>query len=111
MPVPRAQRKLTPRCDTQSGLVGPHRDRLSIFICPAVPGGLRRVLEVLGPAMQSWWRDLGDVTLTPPIIDRVVASAEDLIAAEDAEHLASRRDAAVARILEAAIDKQDPETD
>jgi carnitine 3-dehydrogenase len=74
-------------------------------------GGLRRVLESLGPAMQSWWRDLGHVTLTPQIIDRVVASAEDLIAGEDAEYLASRRDAAVARILEAAVDKQDPERD
>jgi len=74
-------------------------------------GGLRRVLEVLGPAMQSWWSDLGNVTLTPQIIDRVVKSADDLIAAEGTHHLASRRDAAVARILEAAIDKQDPEMD
>ena len=74
-------------------------------------GGLRRVLESLGPAMQSWWRDLGHVTLTPQIIDSVVASAEDLIAAEHTGHLASRRDAAVARILQAAIDKPDPQRD
>jgi carnitine 3-dehydrogenase len=74
-------------------------------------GGLRRVLEVLGPAMQSWWSDLGHVTLTPQIIDKVVKSADHLIAAEGIQHLASRRDAAVARILEAAIDKQDSETD
>src|ERR1700685_3611918 len=53
-------------------------------------GGLRRVLESLGPAMQSWWRDLGHVTLTPQIIDRVVASTEDLIGPEDTGHLASR---------------------
>ena len=74
-------------------------------------GGLRRVLEVLGPAMQSWWTDLGHLTLTPEIVDRVVESADELIAVEGAEHLASRRDAAVARILAAAIDRQDPETD
>jgi carnitine 3-dehydrogenase len=67
-------------------------------------GGLRRVLEALGPAMQSWWEDLGHVTLTPEIIDRVVASTEQLIAGEDAEHLAARRDAAAGRILEAALD-------
>jgi len=74
-------------------------------------GGLRRVLEGLGPAMQSWWRDLGHVTLTPEIIDRVVASTEHLIAGEDAEHLAARRDAAVARILEAALDRRNSEND
>jgi carnitine 3-dehydrogenase len=66
-------------------------------------GGLRRVLEMLGPAMQSWWRDLGRVTLTSEIIDRVVASADELIAREGSEHLAERRDAAVARILNAAV--------
>jgi carnitine 3-dehydrogenase len=67
-------------------------------------GGIRRVLEVLGPAMQSWWKDLGQVTLTPQIIDEIVVSTEYLIAGEDAEHLAARRDAAVARILEVAHD-------
>jgi carnitine 3-dehydrogenase len=67
-------------------------------------GGLRRVLEALGPAMQSWWRDLGHVRLTPEIIDTVVASTDDLIAGEDAAHLAARRDTAVARILQAALD-------
>lgn len=74
-------------------------------------GGLRRVLETLGPAMQSWWRDLGHVTVTPEIIDRVVASTEHLIAGEDAAHLAARRDAAVARILEAALDRRNFEND
>jgi carnitine 3-dehydrogenase len=68
-------------------------------------GGLRRVLEVLGPAMQSWWRDLGRVTLTPEIIDTVVASTGDLIVTQGAQQLAARRDAAVARILEAALDR------
>jgi len=74
-------------------------------------GGLRRVLEVLGPAMQSWWTDLGHVTLTPQIIDRVVESADDLIAAEENQHLASRRDAAVARILAAAVEIRNSEPD
>jgi carnitine 3-dehydrogenase len=69
-------------------------------------GGLRRVLESLGPAMQTWWEDLGQVKLTPSVIDRVVASAEHLIAGEQAEQLAARRDSAVARILEAAIEPQ-----
>jgi carnitine 3-dehydrogenase len=68
-------------------------------------GGLRRVLEGLGPAIQSWWNDLGHVTLTPEIIDRVVASTEALIAEENSEHLATRRDNAVARILIAAREK------
>jgi carnitine 3-dehydrogenase len=67
-------------------------------------GGLRRVLEALGPAMQTWWMDLGHVRLTPEIIDTVVASTDDLIAGEDAAHLAARRDTAVARILQAALD-------
>jgi 3-hydroxyacyl-CoA dehydrogenase len=73
-------------------------------------GGLRRVLEALGPAMQSWWSDLGHVALTPSIIDRVVASTNDLIVAQGAENLAARRDAAVARILEAALDRPNSQT-
>jgi carnitine 3-dehydrogenase len=71
-------------------------------------GGLRRVLEALGPAVQGWWRDLGYVTLTPAIINRVVASTDDLIVTLGAEGLAARRDAAVARILEAALDGSNP---
>jgi len=69
-------------------------------------GGLRRVLELLGPAMESWWRDLGQVTLTPAIIDTVVASTQELMAREDLGILAASRDSAVARILEAAIDSR-----
>jgi carnitine 3-dehydrogenase len=71
-------------------------------------GGLRRVLELLGPAMESWWRDLGQVTLTPAIIDTVVASTQELMAREDLGHLSASRDSAVARILEAAIDSRGP---
>jgi carnitine 3-dehydrogenase len=67
-------------------------------------GGLRRVLEALGPAMQTWWTDLGHVRLTPEIIDTVVASTDDLVAGEGAAHLAARRDTAVARILRVALD-------
>jgi len=71
-------------------------------------GGLRRVLELLGPAMESWWKDLGRVSLTPAIIDTVVASTQELIAQEDLGLLAASRDSAVARILEAAIDSRTP---
>jgi hypothetical protein len=41
--------------------------------------------------------------LTPQIIDSVVTSTDLLIAQEGSEHLAERRDAAVVRILKAAI--------
>jgi carnitine 3-dehydrogenase len=71
-------------------------------------GGLRRVLELLGPAMESWWKDLGRVSLTPAIIDTVIASTQELIAQEDLGLLAASRDGAVARILEAAIDSRTP---
>ncbi len=71
-------------------------------------GGLRRVLELLVPAMESWWKDLGRVSLTPAIIDTVVASTQELIAQEDLGLLAASRDSAVARILEAAIDSRTP---
>lgn len=65
-------------------------------------GGLRRVLEPLGPAMQSWWRDLGRTVLTPEIIDRVVASTKEIIGEESVETLATKRDSAVMRILDAS---------
>jgi 3-hydroxyacyl-CoA dehydrogenase len=68
-------------------------------------GGLRRVLEALGPAMESWWDDLGEVRLTPAVIDAAVASTEQLLEREDRQTLAARRDAAVMRILAAASDR------
>jgi carnitine 3-dehydrogenase len=62
-------------------------------------GGLRRVLEVLGPSIESWWRDLGRVRLTPEIIEKVVASTDQMIERESVEALDLRRDATVASIL------------
>jgi carnitine 3-dehydrogenase len=35
-------------------------------------GGLRYLLEHIGPALETWWRDLGRPDLTPAVIDRLV---------------------------------------
>jgi carnitine 3-dehydrogenase len=55
-------------------------------------GGLRHLLEHIGPGIESWWNDLGRPDLTPEVIDRLVlmfeasnpGSIQDLAAERDA---------------------------
>jgi carnitine 3-dehydrogenase len=39
-------------------------------------GGLRHLLEHIGPGIQRWWSDLGRPLLTPEVIDRLVSAFE-----------------------------------
>jgi hypothetical protein len=61
-------------------------------LCVSRKHCIRRGAGSEGEAKPDWWRDLGQVTLTPSIIDRLVASTEDLIVAQGSEQLAARRD-------------------
>jgi carnitine 3-dehydrogenase len=39
-------------------------------------GGMRHLLEHIGPGMQGWWQTLGDPRITPETIDRLVGQFE-----------------------------------
>ncbi|MGH6942958.1 MAG: 3-hydroxyacyl-CoA dehydrogenase NAD-binding domain-containing protein [Geminicoccaceae bacterium] len=61
--------------------------------------GLRHLLEHIGPGLERWWSDLGEVHLTPDVIERLVAAFAEAetrpIAALEAE-----RDALLLGLLE-----------
>ncbi len=65
------------------------------------PGGLRHDLEHLGPPTEAWWRDLRSVTLTPELVDKLVAGVDDELAGIDPAELVARRDAVLHALLAA----------
>ena len=65
------------------------------------PGGIAHILEHLGPPTEKWWRDLRPVTLTPELIDTLVAGMADELAGLDQATLVERRDAVLLALLAA----------
>jgi carnitine 3-dehydrogenase len=63
-------------------------------------GGLRHLLEHIGPGIESWWSDLGRPDLTPEVIDRLVLMFE-ASNTRSVEDLAAERDALLVELLEA----------
>lgn len=64
------------------------------------PGGLAHILEHLGPPTERWWRDLGQVTLTPELATTLVDGVHAELGDLDGPALAARRDAVLAALLE-----------
>jgi carnitine 3-dehydrogenase len=62
-------------------------------------GGLRHLLEHIGPGIETWWNDLGRPDLTPQVIDRLVETFE---AGErrPIRTIAAERDALLLALLE-----------
>ena len=65
------------------------------------PGGIAHILEHLGPPTQRWWRDLGQVTLTPELAATLVAGVDEELAGVDPAELVARRDAVLHAVLAA----------
>lgn len=61
-------------------------------------GGLRHVLEHLGPPMVAWWADLGEPTFDAALIDRLVSGVEDEVGGRE-EALRELRDHALRELL------------
>jgi 3-hydroxyacyl-CoA dehydrogenase len=76
-------------------LMGPHRSHH----LAGGEGGMRHLLEHIGPGIASWWQDLGRPDLTPDAIDRLVAAFEASGPRPIAE-LAAERDALLLALLE-----------
>ena len=65
------------------------------------PGGIRNLLDHLGPGMQERWRTLGQPELTPELVDRVSTSTEERFADQPYEQRTAARDRAQLAVLAA----------
>ncbi len=77
------------------GIMGP----TTTFHLGGGAGGIAAFVEKLGVAMQSWWDDLGDVTLTPELVKTLV---EEMAQLPDIAALKAERDRRIVAMLEAA---------
>ena len=76
-------------------LMGPHR----AHHLAGGRGGLRHLLEHIGPGIERWWNDLGRPDLTPAVIDRLVG-AFGASETRPIEQLEAERDALLLALLE-----------
>jgi carnitine 3-dehydrogenase len=63
-------------------------------------GGIAHVLEHLGPPIESWWRDLGSVTLTEKLNQAIAEGVVEELGGTDLGDLTSRRDDALLTLLQ-----------
>ncbi|MBL7249371.1 3-hydroxyacyl-CoA dehydrogenase NAD-binding domain-containing protein [Alloalcanivorax sp. C16-2] len=79
---------------------GPHE----IFHLAGADRGLAGFLEQLGPAVEDWWRDLGEPTLDAATRDALIAGMDQAAAGRGVTALAERLDALMPKVLEALRD-------
>ena len=72
------------------------------------PGGIAHILEHLGPPTEKWWRDLGQVTLTPELVAKLVAGVDEELAGVDPAELVARRDTVLNALLAAKAQTELP---
>ncbi|MSO69992.1 MAG: 3-hydroxyacyl-CoA dehydrogenase [Alphaproteobacteria bacterium] len=63
-------------------------------------GGMARMFEILGPAIQSWWDDLGTPDLTPEVKATMVAEANAAAGGQTIADIARRRDELLIGLIE-----------
>ena len=78
-------------------LMGPY----ATFNLGGGEGGMRHFFEHIGPAIEAWWADMGNPTLTTDLVEKIIASIEDEIKGQSIRELAAKRDAALVRVLRA----------
>ncbi len=77
-------------------LMGPHLT----FHLAGGEGGMAHFMHHLLPAMQGWWKDLGDPDLTPALQAKLIAGVQQEADGRGIDALAARRDAFLAALLE-----------
>lgn len=65
------------------------------------PGGLRHLLEHLGPGMARRWKDLGEPELTPEVVDALSTATEERFAGQTYEDRVRARDEVQLAVLAA----------
>ena len=62
-------------------------------------GGIGHVIDHLGPPIESWWRDLGDLSFTPAVRAEAVSGIEEELKARSADALTRARDDILIQLL------------
>ena len=62
-------------------------------------GGMRYMLDHLGPSIAGMWREQGQVEMSPGLIAQTVAGIDDALAATDPEAMQRARDALLVRLV------------
>ena len=65
------------------------------------PGGIRHLLEHLGPGMVRRWKDLGQPELTPEVVDLISSATEERFSDWSYEERVTARDEVQLAVLEA----------
>ena len=68
-------------------------------------GGLRHMLDHLGPPIESWWADLGTPHITEDLKATLCAGLDEALRERDRAALAPARDALLAGLIEAKAGK------
>jgi carnitine 3-dehydrogenase len=63
-------------------------------------GGIVHVLDHLGPPLESWWRELGVVSLSKELNQKIAEGVSEELAGEDAGHLVARRNELLLNLLQ-----------
>ena len=77
------------------GVMGPNL----LFHLGGGEGGIRHLLDHLGPAMEIWWKDLGSVELTPALKEKVIAGVAQEVGGRSVEELDQQRDEVLLGLL------------
>ena len=64
-------------------------------------GGIRHVLDHLGPPIESWWADLGTPAMTEELKDKICAGVEELLEGRQLAQLEPERDQLLIGLIEA----------
>jgi carnitine 3-dehydrogenase len=64
-------------------------------------GGIRHVLDHLGPPIESWWADLGAPAITEELKKKICAGVDDALRGRQQSQLAPERDRLLTGLLEA----------
>jgi 3-hydroxyacyl-CoA dehydrogenase len=78
------------------GVMGPMR----LCALAGGPGGMANFLDHFGPAVEDWWRDMRDVSLTPEARAELTAKAAEAFAADGVQGIARERDVLLVAMME-----------
>lgn len=75
--------------------MGPHM----LFHLGAGEGGLKEFCNRYGDSFHRWWENLGDVTLTPKLIETLAQGIEEQACGQDVQTASAERDALIVAML------------
>ena len=69
-------------------------------------GGITHVLEHLGPPIESWWEDLGEVKLNPELNRALAQGVDEQLGSADLAEITAQRDDILLSMLEMKADSR-----